>query len=146
MRFERPSGRDGEERPETFDFLGFTHYWGKSRRGSPLVKRRTARSRLRRSLRWIWLWCREHRHDHLRDQQAVLTAKLRGHYGYFGITGNARALEAFRKGVLRAWRRWLDGRGGRRRMGWERFWRLLARYPLPRARVARSIYCLDAKP
>ncbi|HJL18116.1 MAG TPA: group II intron reverse transcriptase/maturase [Sandaracinaceae bacterium LLY-WYZ-13_1] len=139
VRFERPVD-DAGDRPETFDFLGFTHYWGTSRRGKPVVKRKTARSRLRRSLRRVWLWCRAHRHDPLREQQSALAAKLRGHFGYFGITGNARALECFRKGVLRAWRTWLDHRGGRRRMTWERFWRLLDHYPLPRARVARSIY------
>ena len=143
VRFERPTGDDGD-RPETFDFLGFTHYWGMSRRKKLVVKRKTACSRLRRSLRRVWLWCRAHRHDPLREQQMMLAAKLRGHFGYFGITGNARALESFRKGVLRAWRTWLNHRGGRRRMSWERFWRLLTTYPLPRARVVRSVYRLNA--
>lgn len=139
VRFVRPSGSDGD-RPETFDFLGFTHYWGVSRKKRPVVKRKTARSRLRRSLRSVWLWCRAHRHDPLPEQQTALAAKLRGHFNYFGITGNARALRSFRKGVLRAWRRWLDRRGGRRRMTWERFWRLLGTYPLPPVRVVRSVY------
>jgi group II intron reverse transcriptase/maturase len=144
VRFERPSGHG--PRPSTFDFLGFTHYWGKSRRGSSIVKRKTARSRLCRSIRKVWLWCRAHRHDPLREQQATLAAKLRGHFGYFGITGNARALGSFYQGVLCAWRAWLDRRGGRKRMSWERFARLVASYPLPPPRVARSIYRLDAKP
>lgn len=145
VRFERPSGRDGE-RPETFDFLGFTHYWGKSQKGTPVVQRKTSNSRFRRSLRKVWLWCQAHRHAPLREQQEALSAKLRGHYGYFGITGNARALLSFRKEVLRAWRSWLDRRGGRRRMTWERFERLLEYYTLPPARVVRSIYRLNAKP
>ena len=145
VRLERTSGGDGK-RPETFDFLGLTHLWGKSRRGAPIVQRKTARSRMRRSLRRIWLWCREHRHDPLREQQAALAAKLRGHFGYFGITGNVRALGFFRDGVLRAWRAWLNRRGGRKRMMWERFWRLLEHYPLPPARVVRSIYRPNANP
>jgi RNA-directed DNA polymerase len=145
VRFERPSGRDGK-RPETFDFLGFTHHWGKSRRGIPIVKRKTSRSRLRRALRRVWLWCRTHRHDPLSEQRAALAAKLLGHYGYFGITGNQRGLESFRRGVLRAFRAWLDRRGGRRRMGWGRFWRLIEAYPLPSTKVTRSIHRPNAKP
>ncbi len=145
VRFERPSGRGGD-RPETFDFLGFTHYWGKSKKGAPVVQRKTSSSRFRRSLRKVWLWCQAHRHDPLREQQDALSAKLRGHYGYFGITGNARALLSFRKAVLRAWRSWLNRRGGRRGMTWERFERLLEYYNLPPARVVRSIYRLNAKP
>ena len=143
VRFERPRGNDGP-RPETFDFLGFTHYWGRSRKNKPVVKRKTARSRLKRSVRKVWLWCRAHRHDALREQQSALAAMLRGHFGYFGITGNALALESFRKEALRAWRYWLARRGGKRRMPWERFWRLLGVYPLPRARVVRSVYRLNA--
>ena len=146
VRFERPSGQHGGEQPETFDYLGFTHYWGKSRRGRSVVKRKTARGRLQRSLRRVWQWCQRHRHDPLSDQQVALSHKLRGHYSYYGLTGNARALQAFRLGVLRAWKTWLDHRGGRRPMSWERFYRLLGHYPLPRARVVRSIYRPVAKP
>lgn len=145
VRYTPPDGRGGP-RPDSFDFLGFTHYWGTSRRGFPIVKRRTAAKRLRRSLRGVWLWCRYHRHDSKKEQQAVLSRKLRGHFNYFGITGNLRALQRFQRGVERAWCFWLDRRGGRKRMTWERFAVLLRHYPLPKARVVHSIYRLDAKP
>lgn len=144
VRFERP--RDSGPRPETFDFLGLTHYWGKSRRGTPVVKRKTAGSRLRRSIQRVWRWCQTHRHEPLCVQQRALAAKLRGHYGYFGITGNASALHRFYRAVRHGWRKWLDRRGGRRRMTWERFERLLGVYPLPEPRVVHSIYRLNAKP
>jgi group II intron reverse transcriptase/maturase len=149
VRFDRPkppAEGDDRGRPGTFDFLGFTHFWGKSRRGPEVVKRKTAAGRLRRTLRRVWLYCQAHRHDPIGDQQQALAQKLRGHCNYYGITGNARALEAFRKGVLRAWRRWLDRRGGRLRMGWERFIALLERYPLPQARVVHSVYRAAARP
>ncbi len=144
VRFERPPAVG--KRPETFDFLGFTHFWGKSRKGAPVVKRKTSRLSLRRSLRRIWLWCRAHRHDPLPEQQRALSEKVRGHYSYFGITGNARALLRFREEVWRIWRAWLDRRGGRRRMTWDRLVRLREHYPLPPIRVVHSVYRLNANP
>jgi hypothetical protein len=89
---------------ESNGFLGFTHHWGKSQRGAPIVVRRTARSRLTRAARGVWLWCRAHRHAPLRVQQTVLASKLRGHFGYHGISGNGRALDR-RAGACRPQRR-----------------------------------------
>lgn len=145
VRFERPS-RNDRERTETFDFLGFTLHWGVSRRGNPIVKYKTAASRLRRALRRIWLWCRSHRHAPVRKQHSELRAKLNGHYSYFGVTGNMRALQRFHKEVRRAWQSWLSRRGGKRRMNWERFATLLAHYPLPAPRVVHSIYRHSVNP
>jgi len=150
MRFERPGlggggggGRDA--RPATFDLLGFTHYWAKSRRGYWVVQRRTASGRLTRSLRKLWQWCKAHRHRSVGWQRAMLASMLQGHYGYFGLTGNGAALETFRNGVLRAWRNWLGRRGGKRAMSWERFTALLAYHPLPNVRVVHSVYRRSAK-
>ena len=87
--FRRPGrGKPPGRKPQTFDFLGFTHYWGKTRRGANAVKQKTAKDRFSRSLRRIRQWCREHRHDSLRAQQQALARKLRGYYGYFGIAWN----------------------------------------------------------
>jgi RNA-directed DNA polymerase len=132
--------------PGSFDFLGFTHHWGLSRRGYWIVQRRTSRSRFRRALMTIAAWCRLHRHLSIRDQQQTLGRKLQGHFGYYGITGNMDALQRFRDEVLRLWRKWL----GRRRRGgswdWSRFLALLTRFPLPAARVVHSVYGNAAKP
>ncbi|HPS77190.1 MAG TPA: group II intron reverse transcriptase/maturase [Thermoanaerobaculaceae bacterium] len=130
-----PTGRSG-----TFDFLGFTHYWGVSRNGNWVVKRKTAATRLRRALRAVHAWCRRHRHEPVKDQHRMLCAVLRGHYQYYGITGNAYALDHFRTGVLCTWRTWLNRRSQQASMHWKRFTRLLTRYPLPPARVVHSIY------
>lgn len=86
-----PDG-DGPHEPASFDFLGFTHYWGKSRNGHWIIRRKTAAKRLSRSLKAIGQWCRQNRHCGLFDQFQVLVRKLDGHYGYYGITGNGRCL------------------------------------------------------
>jgi RNA-directed DNA polymerase len=146
VRFERPAGRGGGERPGTFDFLGFTHYWGKSRKGYPIVMRKTMAARMRRSLREIWEWCRCNRHQPVAEQRVVLAAKLRGHYGYYGITNNNRALQSFFHEVKRAWLRWLDRRGGKKRMTWARFAALLKNHALPPPRIVHSAFRHSANP
>jgi len=138
--------RHGSGRRETFDFLGFTHYWGRSRRGDPVVKRKTARDRFTRSLRVVRRWCRTHRHLPIAEQHRALRRKLLGHDAYYGITGNAAALQRFHYEVPRIWRKWLDRRSNRARMKWDRFNRLLERYPLPPARVVHSVYRIAASP
>lgn len=145
VQFRRPDDRRGD-RPETFDLLGFTHYWGKSLRGFWVVKRKTAASRLRRGLQAIWAWCRKHRHHPVAEQHGDLVRKLRGHYAYYGITGNGRALQDFLYRTGCAWRYWLDHRSQRAKMQWDRFNALLTSYPLPAARVVHSIYRPTAKP
>jgi group II intron reverse transcriptase/maturase len=152
VEFRRPprrtkrGDRSGSTRPGSFDLLGFTHYWGRSRKGSWVVKRKTAKGRLSRALATIARWCRTHRHMPVREQHAQLELKLRGHYAYYGITGNGRALKNFRHFVERIWRKWLDRRSNRAGMKWEKYKRLLGRYPLPAPVVVHSIYRRSARP
>jgi group II intron reverse transcriptase/maturase len=141
--FHRPPhgasrGQQKDDGPGTFDLLGFTHYWGRTRRGGWAVKRKTASKRLSRAVRSIAVWCRKYRHRPVAEQHAKLCQKVRGHYAYYGITGNARALANFHGAVQRTWRMWLDRRNNRRDMTWVRFQRLLARYPLPPPRIVHS--------
>lgn len=144
--FRRPSWPPGAkppsgcEEPVSFDLLGFTHYWRRSRRGWWVVARKTMTSRLSRMLKRVNQWCRKHRHRKVGEQQKALGMKLRGFYGYFGVTGNADALRSCLRGVQHRWRKWLDRRSQRARMTWERFDRLLKRYPLPPPVVVHSIY------
>lgn len=145
VRFERPTGGD-PRKPETFNFLGFTHYWGKSRKGRWVLKRKTAQDRFTRGQRKIRDWCRTFRHLPMKVQFDKLCQKLQGHYGYFGITGNSRWLQKFREEAKRTWRKWLNRRSRKGNdMPWERFNELLkSHYRLPAARVVHSIYA--AKP
>ena len=134
--FRRPGrGKPPGRKPQTFDFLGFTHYWGKTRRGANAVKQKTAKDRFSRSLRRIRQWCREHRHDSLRAQQQALARKLRGYYGYFGIAWNYPALGKFYNGVRAAWRKWLSRRSDTAYISWANIMKLLERFPLPQPRI-----------
>jgi RNA-directed DNA polymerase len=138
VAFQQPTTRSRGPRPQTFDLLGFTHYWGRSLQGRWVVKRRTAKDRLRRSLKAISLWCRRHRHLPVREQQDALNLKLRGHYAYYGILGNVSSLVRFRFWVTRIWRKWLSRRSQKAWISWERFTRLLRTYTLLPARRPRA--------
>jgi group II intron reverse transcriptase/maturase len=131
-----PTGGDGDG-PGSFDLLGFTHYWGMSRKGRWVVMRRTASARFTRALKRVASWCRLNRHHEVKQQWRTLAQKLRGHFGYYGITGNSDALNRFRTEVTRVWRKWLDRRSQRARMTWDRMTKLLERYPLPPARIMK---------
>jgi RNA-directed DNA polymerase len=132
--------------PGTFDLLGFTHFWARSRRGTWVVKRRTTASRLQRALGKIAAWCRKNRHWPVADQQQTLWQKLRGHFWYYGITGNGEALRCFRDGVIRLWRKWLSRRTRGDPFTWDRFNQFLRSYPLPAALVVHSVYRQVANP
>ena len=140
------SPRGGSQRGRSFAMLGFTHYWGRSRKGRWVVKRKTAKDRLSRALRGIGQWCQRNRHESLPEQHAALSRKMRGHYAYYGITGNVQALERFRYEVTRLWRKWLGRRSRRARLSWDRFSRVLNTYSLPPARVVNSVYRRAARP
>jgi group II intron reverse transcriptase/maturase len=136
-RLPPPEGGVGAPSHDSFDFLGFTHHWAVSRAGYMVVKRRTAKDRFSRALRRMKEWCREERHAPLRAQQQGLAAKLRGHYGYFGITGNYGALHRLVYEVTRTWRKWLSTRSRDGRLTWARMVMLLKRFPLPAPRIMR---------
>jgi group II intron reverse transcriptase/maturase len=144
--FRRPDQGIGSGSGRTFAMLGLTHFWGRSRKGRWIVKRKTAPDRFSRALRQIGRWCRLHRHRSLAEQQRALNQKLRGHYSYYGVTGNARALGRFHRMVERHWRKWLHRRSHATTMTWEHFKRLLRHYPLAPPRVVHSIYSRAAKP
>jgi len=134
------------ERAGTFDLLGFTHYWARSRKGYWIVKLKTAADRFSRALRSIDSWCRVHRHLSIKEQQQTLNAKLRGHYAYYGVTGNSGALTRFLHEVERRWRKWLNRRNRIRSMHWDKFRKLLQRYPLAPVRTVRSALRYAANP
>ena len=127
--------RDGRSKPDTFDLLGFTHYWGKSRAGNWTVKKQTMSRRLTRAVQTIYHWCRNYRHWPVHEQWQKLCQKVRGHYAYYGVTGNGRMLRNFRHEVRRAWHKWLDRRNRERKMTWAKFERLEKRYPLPLPKI-----------
>jgi RNA-directed DNA polymerase len=146
VEFVRPDRRSRRVGPAaslrsgTFDFLGFTHHWGCSRKGKLIVRRKTAKDRFSRSLKQIAQWCRWHRHDDLRVQQKALAQKLLGHYGYFGIVGNTSAMKRFLREVQLVWCKWIQRRSQRGRKNWAKLNVLLQRYALPQPRSVSSVY------
>jgi group II intron reverse transcriptase/maturase len=144
--FARPfQGRvEHGENPGTFVFLGFTHFWARSRKGNWVIKRQTASSRLTRAIRALAIWCRRNRHLPLAEQHEALCRKLRGHFQYYGVTGNSPALKRFRTAATRIWYKWLARRKRKPYPSWVWFARLLVRYPLPPAIPVHSV-CLGAK-
>jgi len=147
LRFEPPT-RPPEpltQRGRSFDLLGMTLYWNRSRRDRWVVTQKTSKDRLRRGLRRIGLWCKDHRHDPVEEQRSALSRKLQGHYAYYGVTGNARALAQFFERVKRIWHHWLSRRNSRG-INWERMTAILKAHPLPRPRVVHSVYRTAANP
>jgi RNA-directed DNA polymerase len=144
--FRRPEAGTGRgapgsgNRPGTFDFLGFTHCWGKSRKGKAVVQRHTAASRFRRAIGTIADWCWSNCHRPIAEQHEALSRKLRGHYAYYGITGNYRALVRLWRAAQRVWRRWLSRRSWAGRLTWALYWSLAERWPLPPPVVVHSVY------
>ena len=138
--FRPPQNAGGHEPHASFDFLGFTHVWGRSRRGYWVVRQLTAKQRLARGLQAVNEWCKKHRHVPLAEQQKRLASVIRGHCNYYGLTGNSKRLGQFRYQVVRLWQKWLSRRSRKSRVNWERMTEVLRRYPLPPAKVVRTIY------
>jgi len=122
----------------TFPFLGFTHYWGKTRKGRWVVKVRTAGDRFTKAISRIYSWCKSVRHWRLSEQYRALRRKMLGHYAYYGVTGNSLALSRFKQAVTKVWFKWVRRRAQRRTLTWEEFNLKLLWMPLPVPRIVHS--------
>jgi hypothetical protein len=135
--FGRPARSPAEQSgpkppsPGSFDFLGMTWFWSRSKQGYWVVKQKTARSRFRRALGTIAQWCRRNLHRPIAEQHQALGRKLRGHFQYYGVIGNGRSLWCFRYRVIVIWKHWLARRGGKGGCTWSWINQLLDRAPLP---------------
>ncbi len=130
----KPRGGRGGGKPETFDFLGFTHICGRSRRGEFQVRRRTMRQRMQRKLHEVRTELRRRMHDPVPEQGKWLASVVQGHCRYYGVPLNSQRLQAFRLAVIRHWHRALRRRGQQHRLNWTRMGRLVARW-IPSARI-----------
>ncbi len=140
IAFGRPAFGEATGKGEaTFDFLGFTHYWAKSRKGNWVIKRKTAKKKVRKAIVEMRLWCRNNRHKPLWWQYRILSSKLRGHFQYFGIRCNMRAMEAVLHHVIRGWKYWLSRRSHKSAISWEDFRKLLEKHPLPTPRIVHNV-------
>lgn len=137
--FGRPSGTSGKG-PATFDFLGFTIYWRRTRKGTWVPAMKTRKARLQRALQNLGEFCRRHRHDPLKEQHASLSRRLKGHFNYFGVNGNMRALQCLYHQVKRQWFKWLCRRSQQRHLTWERFHARLRVFPLPKPTIRVQVW------
>jgi RNA-directed DNA polymerase len=135
-----PQAEQRGKGPAAFDFLGFTFYWARSRQGHWRMGCKTRRASLRRAKKAIYDWCRRHRHQPVEAQHAALGRRLRGHFNYFGVSGNFPSLLRLVEATKRAWYKWLCRRSQRKRLNWERFTDLLRQRPLPRPRITVRIW------
>jgi len=137
-RYAARNAKQQEKKPETFDFLGFKHICARSRKGKFAVHGRTLAKRLRRGLKAVTDWCKQHRHEPVGNQQKALNAKLRGHYQYYGRPTNYRSIWQFYRRVRRIWREWLGRRTRGRPLTWERYQAILRQHPLLLPRIMHS--------
>jgi len=137
LDFSKPS--EGQRKGKNnFTFLGFTHYWVKSRKGNWIVGRKTDSSRLKRAITAINAWCKANRFLSMREQWKMLKAKIKGHYAYYGITLNFRSIAEFFQQVKRIWLKWLNRRGHKGYRNWDSFLDYLKDFPLPNPRIVHS--------
>jgi len=139
-RYERQNARRDNRRANTFDFLGFTHYCGLSRKGKFLVGRRTSAKKFRKACAKMNKWLKEKRVIRISNWWPVLVSKLRGHYNYYGVSGNSQMIANFRYRTIRAVYKWLNRRGDCKSCNWKQFGAYLAHYPLPPARIVHNLY------
>ena len=125
-------------KPPTIDFLGFTHYWTKSMRGKPMIKRRTTSKGLRKGIKKIEDSCRYNRHEPLKEQFKILRSKLNGLYQYYGIRCNFNALKTFYQKALRRWYYWLNKRGQTNSYTWAGYKELIKYFVLPTPRIVHK--------
>lgn len=139
MEPPRPSQQSGKG-PDSFDFLGFTVYWRRSRKGKWVQAFKTSAKRMHRVQTALAEYCRCQRTLPVHEQHAGLVRRLRGWFNYFGVNGNCRSLGTVRHHVERAWHKWLNRRSQRSRLTWERFADFLRTFPLPPVRVYHRIW------
>ena len=140
-RYEKVNARRAGRKPNTFDFLGFTHYIGISLRGNFKVGRNTSKKRLRRSLVAMNKWLASIRNAlPVKEWWRLLTAKILGHYAYYGVSDNSRGIGVYYWKVIKMVYKWLNRRSQKSSMNWKGFQRYLERYPLPKPKIVHRFY------
>jgi len=143
-KYERENARRQRRKANTFDFLGFTHYCGISRKGKFIVGRKTSSKKFRKKCKEMKMWIKGIRNTKkLKQWWPVLQAKLRGHYQYYGISGNMRSLECFYATTRCTTLKWLNRRSQCKSFNWERFQGYVDHYPLPKPSIVHNLHTLS---
>jgi hypothetical protein len=139
-RFALENRRRRKEKRETFDFLGFTHYCSKTRDGRYAVKVQTSKKRVKRSQQAMHKYLKKNRSVPLKQMWEMVAMKLRGHYQYYGVSGNFEAINIFHKKTRQMAFKWLNKRSQKRSFNWEQFENFMMRYPLPQPKLYYAFY------
>jgi len=140
-RFERDNAKAQNRQVNTFDFLGFTHYCDRSRKGNFKVGRKTSRKKYSAKCKEMNAWLKAIRNQvKTKEWWKILIAKLRGHFQYYGVSENYAGIARFYKFTIRMVRKWMNRRSQKRKMSWVRFTEYLEHYPLPRPKIVHSFY------
>ncbi len=129
-----------ERKPETFDFLGFTHYCGKSKKGKFRVKRKTSRKKYNAKIQAMKQWIKDNRNMPIWDLVKKLRTKLSGHYRYYGVTDNLKMLESFYQQTIRLLFKWMNRRSQRKSFKWDSFIMFLKICRLPKPKIYVNIH------
>ena len=143
-RYEGVNAQNQNRKANTFDFLGLTHYCTKSRHGGFLVGRRTSAKKFCKKVRELYRWFKAQRNLlKLRELWKMLSSKLRGHYQYYGISGNYRRIYQYYHCAIRIAFKWLNRRSQRKSFNWGQFLKYLEKYPLPKPHIVHRLYALS---
>ena len=134
----------GLKKPQTFDFLGLTHLWGKGRNGKHRLMRKTSAKKFKTRVKEFNLWAKANRHLPERDFVETVRRKLIGHYNYYGVSDNYRSINKYRELVIKLIQKWRSRRSQRGRMTWEKMKLFLARNPLPTPTIRVCLYASSA--
>lgn len=136
-RFEKENADKQNRKPNTFDFLGFTHYCATSRKGKFKLARKTSRKKFTAKCKAMNDWLKAIRNQvKTEDWWKTLRAKLNGHYQYYGVSENYAGIARFYRNTVKLTKKWLNRRSQKRKMNWDRFTEYLKHYPLPEPKIA----------
>ncbi len=145
-RFERGNSQNQNRKANTFDFLGFTHFSDKTRKGGFKVGRKTAMKKFRAKIKDINIWLKQIRNlVPTKEWWKTLQAKLRGHFEYYGVSGNSPSIKKYYSLVLKLVHKWLNRRSQKKSMRWSKLYNYLNLYPLPQPRIKHNFYTLSHK-
>jgi RNA-directed DNA polymerase len=140
ISFDKIKASQGIEQ-ETFDFLGFTFYLGKSLRGKYVPKLKTKPKGMKTKLKRVTEWWKQNRNiQRLGVLWKIFVSKMRGHIQYFGVSHNIRHVDNFMRAATRIAFKWLNRRSQRKSFTWEQFNNYIERYPLPKVRVVHRLF------
>jgi len=140
-KFEPRNAKRQNRKPNSFDFLGITHFCDRTRKGKFKVGRRTSKKKLAAKFKAMNVWLKKIRNkEKTKEWWKTLSSKLRGHYQYYGVSGNYVAIASFHTQTLKLVHKWINRRCQKKKMSWQRFNEYLQHYPLPKPSIRHNFY------